>query len=196
MSISSLFKAFIFGTCVVAFSGCQAKRPDTRDKFFENIRAHCGKAYAGKLVSDDEVDADFETKTLIMHVRSCESETIRIPFYVDDDRSRTWVISKTQSGLRLKHDHRHKDGTEDAVTQYGGDTADEGTANSQDFPVDDFSKTMFREQGLSASTVNIWSIDIDDANFTYQMRRPNRLFRVEFDLSKPLDNVPPAPWGS
>ena len=196
MPISSLFKAFIFAACVVIFSGCSPKPTNSHNKFFENIRAHCGKAYAGKLVSDDEVDADFATKTLLMHVRSCEGDTIRIPFYVDDDRSRTWVITKTQSGLRLKHDHRHKDGTEDAVTQYGGDTANEGNANSQDFPVDDFSKTMFREQGLSASTVNVWSIDIDDKHFAYQMVRPNRLFRVEFDLSKPLDNVPPAPWGS
>ena len=34
---------------------------------------------------------------------------------------------------RLKHVHRHEDGTEDRVSQYGGDTRNEGSAVFQDF---------------------------------------------------------------
>jgi hypothetical protein len=40
---------------------------------------------------------------------------------VGSDRSRTWVFTKTAASVRLKQDHRHKDGSEDRVTQYGGD---------------------------------------------------------------------------
>jgi hypothetical protein len=57
-----------------------------------------------------------------MHVRTCSENALRIPFHVGDDHSRTWVITRTENGLRLKHDHRHEDGSEDAVTQYGGDS--------------------------------------------------------------------------
>ncbi|MEP1231397.1 MAG: hypothetical protein ABJG88_12035 [Litorimonas sp.] len=196
MPISRSIKAFIFAGFYAVLIACQASSQNAQDRFFESISAHCGKAFAGKLVSTDAVDAEFATKKLIMHVRGCEDDTLRIPFHVDDDRSRTWVLSKTKTGLRLKHDHRHEDGSEDAVTQYGGDSAKGGTAKLQNFPVDMFSIDMFKTEGLSASVVNVWSIEIDDATFTYQMSRPNRAFRVEFDLSQPIADTPPAPWGT
>jgi hypothetical protein len=31
--------------------------------------------------------------------------------------------------------------------------------------------------------------------FAYEMARPNRFFRIEFDTSAPVD-APPAPWGA
>jgi hypothetical protein len=30
--------------------------------------------------------------------------------------------------------------------------------------------------------------------FAYELERPGRFFRIEFDTSKPVD-PPPAPWG-
>ncbi len=75
-------------------------------------------------------DPALSAATLVMHVRECSDAEIRIPFFVDDDRSRTWVLSRTDTGLGLKHDHRHEDGTEDSVTQYGGDTAHTGLGAS------------------------------------------------------------------
>lgn len=131
---------------------------------------------------------------MVMHVRECSDREIRIPFHVGDDHSRTWVISKQAEGLRLKHDHRHEDGSEDAVTQYGGDTAGEGTATRQSFPVDAVSIEMFEREGLTASVVNVWSVEVDEGLFAYELTRPNRLFRVEFDTATPV-TLPPAPWG-
>ena len=119
---------------------------------------------------------------------------MRIPFHVDDDHSRTWVITKSDNGLRLKHDHRHEDGSEDAVTQYGGDTIYEGAKSRQVFPVDQFSIDMFLKEGLDVSVVNIWAVEINNAIFAYELSRPNRHFRVEFDVTKPVE-LPPAPWG-
>jgi hypothetical protein len=66
-----------------------------------------------------------------MHVRRCEEDEIQIPLHVGENRSRTWIITRTDTGLRLKHDHRHPDGSEEEQTQYGGDTEDSGTATEQ-----------------------------------------------------------------
>lgn len=163
------------------------------DQFFDRLTALCGKSFAGQLVSDDAVDADFKRKAMVMQVRDCSDGEIRIPFHVDDDRSRTWVVTKTDTGLRLKHDHRHKDGSEDAVTQYGGDTATPGTASRQAFPVDEFSIAMFNREGLTASVVNVWSVEVTDTQYVYELSRPGRLFRVEFDTTAEVP-APPPPW--
>ena len=183
-------------------------KPSPQDIFFERLNLLCGKAYAGTLVSDQEADADMAGKPMIMHVASCSPKEIQIPFHIAEDtshwnRSRTWVISRTDQGLRLKHRHRHQDGSLDSVTNYGGDTENEGTADRQDFPVDAESISAFRANGLDQSVSNIWAVEVappgqSDAHFAYELRRPQsadgRYFRVEFDLSKPVA-VPPPPWG-
>jgi len=121
-----------------------------------------------------------------MHVRDCGPDEVRIPFHVGADRSRTWIVTRTADGLRLKHDHRHEDGTEDVLSQYGGDTASPGTPTRQDFPADAFSRDLFLTKGNPASVDNIWAMEATDVLFAYELRRPNRFFRVEFDLSKPV----------
>jgi len=79
---------------------------------------------------------------------------------------------------------------------YGGDTATPGTAGRQEFPVDAESKALFERQGLKASMTNTWAIEIAPGQrYVYELARPGRLFRVEFDLTKPIA-PPPAPWGS
>ena len=173
-----------------------ATTPDPEALYFERLSGLCdGQAYAGKLVSDDAVDADFRTASMIMGPATCDGLTVRIPFAVDDDRSRTWVITRTQDGLRLKHDHRHADGSEDVLTQYGGDNTSPGTAGRQDFPVDEETRTLFIAQEIEVSTQNTWTVEIEPGEmFAYQMSRPERLFRVEFDLTNPVD-APPPPWG-
>ena len=135
--------------------------PVPRDVFFEQILEHCGKAYAGTLVSTDEVDAGFRDERIVMHVRDCNAEEIRIPLHVGEDHSRTWVITRVRGSdrdtpLRLKHDHRHEDGTEDDVTMYGGDTVEEGEFTRQEFPADDYSKVMFEANGIGVSSQNTW----------------------------------------
>ncbi len=172
-----------------------------QDRFFAALSARCGQAYAGKLASDEAADAEMRGKAMVMHIRHCTADRIEIPFHIDGlgpdggwDRSRTWIISRTPTGLRLKHDHRQADGKPDAVTLYGGDTADAGTATRQIFPVDAESIAMFNATGRSVSTTNIWSVETTDAGFTYGLDRQGRHFRVAFDYAKPV-TPPPAPWG-
>ena len=167
-----------------------------QDQFFANLSALCGQAFEGRVVTTDTADAQFAGQRLVMHVRECGADEIRVPFHVGENRSRTWVITRTSAGLRLKHDHRHEDGSEDRLTQYGGDTIGEGSAERQEFPADEFSKQLFRENNIPASVENIWAMEIHPGRiFAYELRRPNRHFRVEFDLTRPVP-APPPPWGA
>lgn len=171
------------------------------DVFLSRVARYCGQAFEGRVVANEprpvRPDA-FEGRRLVMHVRDCDdpARELRIPFHVGDDRSRTWVLTRTRNGLRLKHDHRHADGSPDAVTMYGGETADAGTAGRQAFPVDAGSVALFRKEGLDASVRNVWAVEIAPSErFVYELGRPDgRLFRVEFDLAVPVA-PPPAPWG-
>ena len=181
-------------------TGCATAAPTPAptvpaDAFFARLTSLCGKAFAGRVVSTEAADADMRGQTLVMHVRTCDASTIRIPFHVGADRSRTWVISRIDGGLRLKHDHRHADGSEDVLTQYGGDGA-VGTAERQEFPADAFSKALFLAKGNPASVTNVWAMEVHPGRvFAYELRRPNRYLRAEFDLARPVP-APPPPWGS
>lgn len=194
---------------LLALAGCTTTAPanDPQAAFMANLAQHCGQAYPGRLVSNDAADADLAGKPMIVHFRACSADRMEIPFHVGTEdggwnRSRTWIITRTgagnKGGLRLKHDHRHEDGSIDKVTQYGGNTATVGTAGQQTFPVDAESIAMFRAQGLGASVTNSWIVDIDARTYAYALHRPDgpnaRNFRVEFDLTQPVA-PPPAPWG-
>lgn len=164
-----------------------------QQQFWNALTEICGNAYAGTVIEAPAGDTTFAGKDLVMHVRSCTDSEIRIPFHVGQDRSRTWVITRTGSGLRLKHDHRHEDGTEDVQTQYGGDTADPGTAQRQEFPADAFTSELIPE----AST-NFWTVEVvPGQQYVYALRREgtDRRFRIEFDLTQTVA-TPPAPWGT
>ena len=164
--------------------------------WWQRIHDLCGKAFQGRLVSDDEADERFVGQTMVMHIRHCEDGRIEIPFHVDEDRSRTWVLRRTDGGMiHLQHDHRHEDGSEDVVTLYGGITVEEGSAETQSFPADEYSRELFEQNALAASVANTWSLEIvPGERFSYILRRPERFFRADFDLSRPVE-PPPAPWG-
>ena len=201
---------------VLLLAGCAAtSAPDSVDpqtRFWAALESHCGKAYTGRLVTADAADADLAGRAMVMAVTECSDTRIAVPFHVENadgtwDRSRTWLITRNDAGgLRLKHDHRHADGSHDAVTVYGGDTAARGTARVQSFPVDAESIALFTREGLTASVTNVWTVEVDPAGtagaaYAYQLRRTvaggapaERHFRVEFDLTQPITLPPPA-WG-
>lgn len=167
-----------------------AQEKSSSEKFWEILSAHCGKAYEGKLLVP-ESDPRFAGK-LVMHVRSCEEGRLRIPFFVGEDRSRTWVLTRDENELiQLKHDHRHEDGSEDQVTQYGGKASNTGSATTQFFPADQFTADL-----LPAAVGNVWWITVDETSFTYNLRRlgADTHFSVRFDLTKSIE-IPEAPWG-
>lgn len=176
----------------LATTGIQAR--GGADGFWERLQALCGGAFEGKVVEAPSGDTTFADKRLVMHVRECTPSEIRIPFHVGGDRSRTWVIARAATGLRLKHDHRHEDGSPDARTDYGGDTAPgSGTPGKQEFPADRHTSSLIPE-----AKTNVWTIEIGPgATFVYALRREgtDRRFRIEFDLSRRVA-APPPPWGA
>ncbi len=172
--------------------------PAAQNDFTNNLTTLCGKSFAGQVVSTDAVDADWRAEAIIAGPVVCEVAAIKMPLAVGENTSRTWVIIPEKRRLTLKHDHRHEDGTPDAVSWYGGKAKTDGTATRQEFPVDDFSIALFEKEGLPASVVNTWAMEIEPgAMFAYELSRPptdtqkaanenGRFFRIEFDLTKPL----------
>ena len=127
-----------------------------------------------------------------MHVKSCEENCTRVPFFVGEDRSRTWVFTKEAGGILLKHDHRHKDGTPDKVTMYGGMTSNSGSSTMQVFPADQETVDL-----LPRAISNVWWVElVDGVSFSYNLRRvdTDRVVSIRFDLTKEIP-APESPWG-
>jgi hypothetical protein len=166
---------------------------EEQQQFWTELQRLCGRAFAGRVTEAPAADTTFAGRALVMHVRECSPTDVRIPVHVGDDRSRTWVVSRTPAGLRLKHDHRHRDGTPDDNTQYGGDTLEPGSAWRQEFPADAYSV-----ERVPARATQRWFLEVlPGSAFVYGLHREatNLRYRMEFDLTRPVA-PPPPPWGS
>ncbi len=165
-------------------------------EFWNRLQPLCGNAYEGKVVSEDAQDDDWRSQRIVMHVRECAKDEIRIALNVGEERSRVWVITRDGETLELRHDHHLPDGTEDAINYYGGFSAENSSGSRQNFPADETTKNLFDVLGLPDSKQNIWALEVrPEAHiFAYEMSRPGRMIRLEFDTSTPVD-TPPAPWG-
>jgi len=180
---------------MILFSACGEPEERPFVEFFENLAEHCGNAYYGSLTLEPEGDEMLTgTERLIVHFRECDDNQLRVPFHIELevdtswDRSRTWIFTKHDDGLEIRHDHRMPDGTEDDVTMYGGHTVGIGTANLQEF------QSVPRTQ--ETGTFRGWRIEIiPGERYTYgTIRDTSWSWRVDFDLEEPIEN-PPAPWG-
>lgn len=166
------------------------KKQSNAQIFFDSLKKHCGNAYEGKAVSGGDTEP-FKGNKLVMHVRSCKKNEIKIPFFVGEDKSRTWILTMKGGKILLKHDHRHEDGSSDKITMYGGLASNTGFSNLQVFPADQETVDL-----IDYTAANIWWMTTDDKKFSYNLRRmgSDRLFSVEFDYSKKIE-PPSAPWG-
>ena len=163
--------------------------------FLEALAAVCGQAFEGRVTSDDPRDEAFASQRLVMHVRDCGDDVIRAPFHVGEDRSRVWVFTRLpDGGVELKHNHRHEDGEQDVLSGYGGRTVGPAFGFSLAFPADAFSKALFQAQDIPQSMQNTWVVTATANDYVYELRRPNRHFRAQFNLTRPVD-IPPPAWG-
>ena len=162
----------------------------SQDIFWETLSSHCGKSYEGKITSEGKNEG-FDGERLVMHVKKCSDNELKIPFFVGDDKSRTWILTKHEDGTLLKHDHRNEDGTPEELTMYGGKGTNLGNANMQFFPADQETSDM-----LPRATFNVWWMTVDETSFSYNLRIINsdRIFTVVFDLTKEVES-PGDPWG-
>jgi len=183
-------KILPFLLLLVCYTTSFSQEKNEAKQFWNALQELCGKSFEGTLEipADDE---QFGGKRLLMHVRYCSDTVIKIPFFVGNDKSRTWVLTYADDRITLKHDHRHKDGSEDEITQYGGKTVNSGQANIQVFPADEETKKL-----IPAASANVWWITLSDTTFTYNLRRLGtpRVFKVVMYLTKTVEN-PGPPWG-
>jgi hypothetical protein len=160
--------------------------------FWDNLTKLCGQSFEGQITKGAREGDGFTGEKLVMEVLSCKENEIKIPFHVGNNHSRTWVITKNKKGiLTLKHDHRHEDGSEDKITQYGGTSPNLGSTTLQYFPADQFTQNL-----IDYAFSNIWWITLNEKTFSYNLAKvgSDRTFSVSFDLTKPTV-APQKPWG-
>lgn len=179
--------AFVLLLAACAAPEDAAPRPE-QATYWTNLSALCGKSYSGRIaakVGGGPGPDPYEGKVLSVHARHCTEQAVRLDFHAGNDRSRTWVFSR-EGGLRLTHEHRKEDGSPDEMTGYGGPAEGRGTAQTQRFPADGHSKTLFLKEGLAAAVENVWTVTVvPGKTLTYSLTRPGREFTLEFDLSAP-----------
>lgn len=151
------------------FSGCAKKTtPTVQHTYFDNLKSLCGQVFTGASTFPDDPGHDFAGQLLVANFSDCSDDEIRIKFDVGENQSRTWVISQKPTGLLLKHDHRHVDGTPDEVTNYGGWADDEGTVWRQHFVADEETAEL-----IPAAATNVWMLQYepDTQVLTYDLKR-------------------------
>lgn len=165
---------------------------DPARDFWNHLSSLCGQAFEGELITHPEGETGFVNQRLVIHVRDCHEDWIRIPFSVGEDRSRTWLLTRREDRIELKHVHRHEDGTPDEVSMYGGQATNQGRATAQYFPADEQTR-----QVIEAAFSNVWVIEIEpEQTLSYGLWRLGtpRVFRIDFDLTRSVE-PPPPPWG-
>lgn len=164
---------FIIALMTITTSSAQAL--DHQSSFFSTLKSLCENRFIGEMTFPTEGQDSFKGKQLVAYFQSCDKNEIRIPFTVGEDASRTWIIRLKPSGselssskLELKHDHRHKDGTPDDVTNYGGTTINIGSSLKQAFPADEYTQNL-----IPAASTNIWSLELSEdlSTLTYHLER-------------------------
>lgn len=153
----------------VGASGCAtAPVADARDQFLATLMSMCGQRFEGAMTYPIDPKHDFAGKRLVANVASCKDAEVRVPFLVGEDRSRTWVFTRTPAGLQLQHDHRHADGTPDAQTMYGGMATASGSALRQTFAADAYTAKL-----IPAAATNAWTVTLsaDGRTVTYHLER-------------------------
>jgi hypothetical protein len=157
---------------VLALGATAAHAQDARDQFVATLNSSCGQRFEGTMSFPVDPKHDFAGKILRAHIATCSAKEVRVPFQVGEDRSRTWVFTRTPAGLQLQHDHRHADGTPDAVTLYGGMASESGSKLMQIFPADAYTAKL-----IPAAVTNVWTLRLsaDGSELTYQLERDGKL---------------------
>lgn len=171
MRIRSLATTAATAALIVLLAITAPAATDPRDAFFATMRGLCGARFEGAMTFPTDNRDDFAGKLLVATVEKCGDTEIRVPFLVGEDRSRTWVFTRTSDGLQLKHDHRHADGTPDAITMYGGMASATGTSHSQSFAADAHTAKL-----IPAAVTNVWTVTLsaDGTTLSYHLERDGK----------------------
>ena len=115
----SFFKCFFTFDFAFVISFSYGQEKSEAKKFLEQFEPLEGQYFEGEIVAGGKEGDGFAGQKLMIQVKSYSDREVKIPFYVDEDKSRTWVLTYSNHTLTLKHDHRHADGSPDNLTFYG-----------------------------------------------------------------------------
>jgi hypothetical protein len=165
--------------CLLAGCAATPAPADPRDGFLATLQGMCGQRFEGGLSYAIDPNSEFANKTISTQV-VCTPDAVRMPVQVGENRSRTWIFTRTATGLELRHDHRHPDGTPDAVTMYGGMAKAGGTARSQAFLADAYTARI-----VPGAETNVWTVSLseDGKVLTYRLDRHGKP-RAEFVMKR------------
>lgn len=166
--LGSVLFCFSLLTAPLAMPASAVLSQDAQAAFFKAMGDLCGAKFEGFSTFPDDPNDAFAGKKLVATFKKCSPEEIRISFAVGEDTSRTWVLTKSDKGLLLKHDHRHADGTPDEITMYGGWADNRGNQFTQYFPADAHTKEL-----IPAAATNVWQLrfDPEKQTLTYDLKR-------------------------
>jgi len=189
---------------LLAIASCTSVTPqpvptDTRltAVFMENYQPYCGQTFAGySSYTDLGEDSPLQDARLTMRITDCSSDEVRIHFMVEQDSSRTWILSFQDDALRLAHDHRYPDGREYEANFYGGiamDNTNQAFAHYPEGKRASTSQLFFPADPQTLSDrptreINVWSKAFDHEAQTYYYRlylRGELRYEAVFDLSTP-----------
>ncbi|KFI07862.1 hypothetical protein [Massilia sp. BSC265] len=176
--MTSLLPA-LAAACLLAGCAAAPAPADTRDQFMATLQGMCGQRFEGALSYAIDPNSEFADKKISTEV-VCTADGVRMPVQVGENRSRTWIFTRPAAGLELRHDHRHPDGTPDAVTMYGGMAKEGGTARSQAFLADAYTARL-----VPGAETNVWTVSLsqDGKVLTYRLDRHDKP-RAEFVLKR------------
>jgi hypothetical protein len=169
-----LLAALLFFILTVPVS---AERPS----LFDHLQGLEGESFRGSMTFPEDPDHEMNKPMNIEIIRVTDDE-LRIPLQVGEDRSRTWVLTRSDQGVLLKHDHRHEDGTAHEVTNYGGMSPPLGLGSLLIFPADQDTAVM-----LPAASTNVWTLRLtpDGRSLVYYLERESKpRFEATFDLGE------------
>lgn len=147
---------------------------------FDYLKKLDGKTYSGSMTYPADPAHDMN-QPMEITVKVISENEIRVPFKVGEDRSRTWILTRSPSGVLLKHDHRHEDGTPDDLTNYGGLDTQQQLGTLLVFPADEETAEMLPE----AST-NVWTFRLTPDRkrlYYYLERHQEPRFEAVFELN-------------
>jgi len=180
-----MFASLLFG--LGGIISAKSKLVEPQSVYFANLAGLCGARFEGRMTFPHDEQHDFANKLLVANFVTCSESLIRVSFWVGEDRSRTWVFRKTSSGIELKHDHRHADGSPDEITNYGGGTLSQGTLSEQAFSADGFTQKLIPD-----AATNVWKITLssDLSELIYHLERHGKprftaVFRRAIDRTNP-----------
>lgn len=181
--MNKIYSLLIFA-CTLLLISCSGEETDitpqidadnAQEEFFANMFELCGETFSGEATFPEDTSHELVGEQLMATIQTCTEEEIRIALNAGGDTSRTWVISRTDDGLHLRHDHANPDGTPHDTTGYGGFATDEGTATQQYFAADDTTANMIPE-----AESNVWMLEIENNQLTYYLERNDQpRFRAE-----------------